>query len=100
MELNFLCWLYIQVMRILQSMYWFEPAGSHGVGGLNDYHFLPFLFRSAQLRGHKYLRLKVICDNEVVDELVDDNTYVHRSYQVYQFCLCPGTSLCRTTFQL
>lgn len=69
-------WSYIQLMRKLQDVYMLEPAGSHGVWGLDDYHCLSFVFGSAQLINHETIVPNSINDNDILKEYSSSYLYL------------------------
>jgi len=77
---------YIDTMQKLQRTYWLEPAGSRGVWGLDDYHFLPFLWGSAQLTGHKHFRPRSVRYKETVDGFADQYLYFSAIKAVNEVC--------------
>ena len=69
---------YIFTMRKIQLQYNLEPAGSHGVWGLDDYHFLPFIFGGAELVHNDIFKTPEFIHKEnLVEEYKDEYMYIN-----------------------
>jgi len=74
---------YMRVMRCLQTVYVLEPAGSHGVWGLDDFHALPFLFGAAQLIGlDQEIPTGEVYKERTIKDFADQYLYVDAIRQV------------------
>ncbi|KAI9265920.1 hypothetical protein BY458DRAFT_513035 [Sporodiniella umbellata] len=66
---------YLELVRKIQKTYSLEPAGSHGVWGLDDHQFLPYVWGSSQLIDHPLLRPKSVLSKKAVEE--ESNEYMY-----------------------
>jgi hypothetical protein len=71
---------YLQVARSVQTHYILEPAGSHGVWGLDDFYCLAFYFGACQLiqNPHNISPLS-IQDKDIMNDKEMTDTYMYLS---------------------
>lgn len=67
---------YLQLVRKIQLTYSLEPAGSHGVWGLDDYQFIPFIWGSSQLIDSSTITPSQSIDDRTISEYGSEYLYL------------------------
>lgn len=67
---------YLAVARSVQTTYMLEPAGTHGVWGLDDYYCLAFYLGACQLSKQTTIVPQSIHDAHILDEYSDKFMYL------------------------
>ncbi|CDJ66543.1 phosphotyrosyl phosphatase activator, putative [Eimeria necatrix] len=75
---------YVEVAHALQQRYMLEAAGSRGVWGLDDFHFLTFLWGAGQLSEQQIIEPDQITERDLVQQLAPDLLYFDSIQYVLQ----------------
>ena len=67
---------YIAFVRKIQVHFQLEPAGAHGVWGLDEYQFLSFLIGSAQLIDNENITPSQAIEDDILDKYKDEYMYL------------------------
>jgi len=75
---------YITLMRKLQTVYRMEPAGSQGVWSLDDYHFVTFIWGSAQLLDHQRIKPKSFPNPDICEAYAKEYLFLACIHYIHQ----------------
>ena len=76
---------YIRVVRCVQEEYSLEPAGSHGVWGLDDFNHMVYILGASQLRNHKFIRPRSALNADVLDGYADTYIFLDQVRHVVRY---------------